>query len=193
MSTTVTIDEARVERFAGLVVQEAGAALNTALVAIGDRLGLYRAMADGRPVSSDELAAATDTHERYVREWLAAQAASGFVEYEPDTGRYALPAEHALVLADDASPVALAGLFQSSHRRVESRTRVEERFRTGARPRLARARRRPLLRHRAHLRQPHTAPSSSRRGSRRSTASSTGSSGAPASPTSAAATASRPS
>ena len=131
MSTTPTIDEARVERFAGLVVQEAGAALNTALVAIGDRLGLYRAMADGRPVDSDELAAATGTHERYVREWLAAQAASGFVEYEPDTGRYALPAEHALVLADDASPVALAGLFQSVSSAVESRTRVEERFRSG--------------------------------------------------------------
>ncbi|HSJ73603.1 MAG TPA: class I SAM-dependent methyltransferase [Miltoncostaeaceae bacterium] len=131
MSTTTTIDEARVERFAGLVVQEAGAALNTALVAIGDRLGLYRAMADGVPVTSAELADATGTHERYVREWLAAQAASGFVDYDAVAGRYALPTEHALVLADDTSPLALAGLFQAAAAAVESGDRVVERFRTG--------------------------------------------------------------
>jgi SAM-dependent methyltransferase len=129
MSTT--IDQIRVEQFAGQIVNEAGAALNAALVAIGDRLGLYRAMADGRPVSPDELAAATDTHERYVREWLAAQAASGFVEYDPDTRRYALPPEHAFVLADESSPVALSGLFQATVAAVESRSQVTERFRTG--------------------------------------------------------------
>ncbi len=116
MSTTLgtTLDPNRVERFIGQVVQEAGAALNTALVELGDRLGLYRAMADGRPVDSAGLAEATGTHERYVREWLAAQAASGFVTHDPQTGRYALPAEHAAVLADEDSPFALAGLFQAA-------------------------------------------------------------------------------
>lgn len=129
MSTT--IDQTRVEQFVGHVVQEAGAALNTALVALGDRLGLYRAMADGTPITSAELAEATGTHERYVREWLAAQAASGFVDYDPKDGRYRLPAEHAFVLADESSPVALAGLFQAAAAAVGSRERVTERFRTG--------------------------------------------------------------
>ena len=115
MSTT--IDQTRVEQFVGHVVQEAGAALNTALVALGDRLGLYRAMADGTPITSAELAEATGTHERYVREWLAAQAASGLVDYDPKEGRcYRLPAEHAFVLADESSPVALAGLFPGGRR-----------------------------------------------------------------------------
>jgi SAM-dependent methyltransferase len=130
-STATPIEQARVEQFVGHVVQEAGAALNAALVAIGDQLGLYRALADGRPVTSSELAEATGTHERYVREWLAAQAASGFVDYETAEGRYVLPAEHALVLADDASPVALAGLFQAVAAAVESRDRIAERFVSG--------------------------------------------------------------
>src|SRR5215217_4366852 len=96
------IDEAKLEAFVGHVATELGAAVNAALVVIGDQLGLYRAMADGRAVSSGELADRTGTHERYVREWLAAQAASGFVEYTADG--YVLPAEHALVLADEDSP-----------------------------------------------------------------------------------------
>jgi 2-polyprenyl-3-methyl-5-hydroxy-6-metoxy-1,4-benzoquinol methylase len=136
MTTTVpapatVLDEARVERFAGLLVTEAGAAVNAALVVIGDRLGLYRAMADGRPVTPAVLAAATGTHERYVREWLCAQAASGFVEHDPATDAFTLPAEHAFVLADDQSPVALAGLFQAATAAVGARDRMAERFRTG--------------------------------------------------------------
>src|SRR3954470_24646261 len=72
---SLTIDETRVEAFVGQVATDVGAALNTALVALGDRLGLYRAMADAQPVSADDLAARTSTHERYVREWLNTQAA----------------------------------------------------------------------------------------------------------------------
>ena len=78
-------------------------ALNAALVTLGDELGLYRAMADGQPVTPAELAARTGTQERYVREWLNAQAASGFVVYDRAAG-YVLPPEHALVLADETSP-----------------------------------------------------------------------------------------
>ena len=73
------IDEAKLEAFVGHVATELGAAVNAALVLIGDELGLFRAMADGQPVTSGELAARTGTQERYVREWLASQAASGFV------------------------------------------------------------------------------------------------------------------
>src|SRR5829696_2850259 len=97
---TQTIDEAKVEAFLGQVLAEAGAALNATLIRIGDELGLYRAMADAQPVSAATLARRTDTHERYVREWLNAQAAGGFVTYDPESDRYTLPAEHAVVLAD---------------------------------------------------------------------------------------------
>ena len=123
------IDEAKLEAFAGHVATELGAAVNAALVLIGDELGLYRAMADGQPVSSQELAGRTGTQERYVREWLAAQAASGFLEYG-DAG-YVLPAEHALVLADPASPFEMIGAFQSGNAAVAAREQVAERFVTG--------------------------------------------------------------
>src|SRR3954468_17841654 len=128
---SLTIDENRVEAFVGLVATDVGAALNTALVALGDRLGLYRAMADPQPVSAADLAARTNTHERYVREWLNTQAASGYVTYDPSSDRYTLPAEHAFVLADESSPLALAGMFQAAGAVIDGRARVEERFRTG--------------------------------------------------------------
>ena len=123
------IDEAKLETFVGHVATELGAAVNAALVLIGDQLGLYRAMADGQPVSSAELASRTGTQERYVREWLAAQAASGFLELG-DAG-YVLPAEHALVLADPTSPFEMIGAFQSGNAAVAARERVAERFVTG--------------------------------------------------------------
>ena len=74
-------------------------AATTAMVAVGDQLGLYRALADGGPASQDELAARTGTAARYLREWLSQQAAAGFLTYREDDGRYALPAEAAAVLA----------------------------------------------------------------------------------------------
>jgi SAM-dependent methyltransferase len=131
LSDTPTIDEGRLEKFLEHVAVEAGAAANAALVLIGDELGLYRAMADGRPVSSAELAGRTGTHERYVREWLATQAASGFVTYDPESAEFTLPPEHALALADEASPVAQIGLFQSVVAIVRSHERILEAFRTG--------------------------------------------------------------
>jgi SAM-dependent methyltransferase len=98
---------------------------------VGDRLGLYRAMADAQPVSAAELAARTSTHERYVREWLNTQAASGYVDYDPSSDRYTLPAEHAFVLADESSPVAMAGMIHAAGAVIDGRERVEKRFRTG--------------------------------------------------------------
>jgi SAM-dependent methyltransferase len=126
-----TLDETRIEAFAGQIATEAGAAVNAALVTIGDELGLYRAMADAQPVSAAALAGRTGTHERYVREWLNAQAAGGYVTYDPAEDRYTLPAEHALVLADDASPVSMLGLFDAVTAAVEIREEVARRFRTG--------------------------------------------------------------
>jgi len=126
-----TLDQTRVEAFAGQIATEVGAALNAALVTVGDQLGLYRAMADAQPIRADELAARTKTHERYVREWLNAQAAGGFVTYDSGEDSYTLPAEHAFILADESSPVAMAGIFQAATAVMDGRARVAERFRTG--------------------------------------------------------------
>src|SRR5262249_13808956 len=79
-------------------------AATTAMVAVGDQLGLYRALADGGPATQDELAARTGTAARYLREWLSQQAAAGFLAYREGDRRYALAAEAAAVLADEASP-----------------------------------------------------------------------------------------
>jgi SAM-dependent methyltransferase len=131
MSAVNILDEARVEAFVGQIANDIGAALGAALVNIGDRLGLYRAMADGQPVSAADLAARTGTRERYVREWLNNQAAGGYVTYDAATDAYTLPPEHAFVLADERSPLAMAGMFQSAGAVIDGRARVAERFLEG--------------------------------------------------------------
>ncbi len=128
---TQTIDETRLEAFLGKVVDETGAAYNTMLVAIGDELGLYTALAGAGPLSSKELAARTGTAERYVREWCNAQAASGFLRYDAEAGTYELPPEQAAVLADENSPVHLAGIFQAAAAVFTMAPRIIEGFRTG--------------------------------------------------------------
>jgi SAM-dependent methyltransferase len=128
---SLVIDESRVEAFVGRIVDELGAAVNVPLAVIGARLGLYAAMADGAPTTPAGLAARTGTHERYVREWLAAQAAGDYVEYDPATGTYALPPEHAAVLADEQSPVYQGGMFQTASAVIFAQDEVAERFRTG--------------------------------------------------------------
>ena len=126
------LDMDRVNEFVGQVIGEIGATLNTALVAIGDRLGLYRAMAGAGALSPAELAARTGTAERYVREWLNAQAAGGYVTYDPGTATYELPPEHALALADEESPAFLAGFFQIAAATVRDAPRLVDAFRSGA-------------------------------------------------------------
>ena len=126
-----TIDEAKLEEFVGHAATELGAALNAALVTLGDELGLYRAMADGQPVTAGELAARTKTQERYVREWLNVQAASHFVLYDPALDAYVLPPEHALVLADDTSPVSMIPSFQAANAAVAVREQLADRFVSG--------------------------------------------------------------
>ena len=106
------LDMEKLEAFVFRAVDEVGATLNTALVVMGDRLGLYKALAGAGPLTPTELAERTGTAERYVREWLNAQAAGGYVEYDPESGRYTLPPEQALALADEDSPAYLPGGFQ---------------------------------------------------------------------------------
>src|ERR1700750_71408 len=114
MATTAAapLDAAKLEQFVSRAVDEVGATLNTALVVMGDRLGLYRALAGAGPLTPSELADRTGTAERYVREWLNAQAAGGYVEYDPESARYTLPPEQALALTDSESPAYLPGFFQ---------------------------------------------------------------------------------
>src|SRR5436305_15197675 len=113
MSTMVqTIDQAKLDEFMGRFVGDLGAALSAALVVIGDRLGLYRAMADGEAMGAGELAQRTGTDPRYVREWLSNQAAGGYVSYDSATEQFFLSPEQSLALAQEGSPAFVAGAFQ---------------------------------------------------------------------------------
>jgi SAM-dependent methyltransferase len=115
MTTTdiPALNEAKLEAFVGQTVVDMGAAISGLLLHLGDRLGLYKAMAGAGPITSARLAQRTDTAERYVREWLANQTAGGYVVYDPTERTYELPAEHAMVLANEDSPVFLAGAFET--------------------------------------------------------------------------------
>ncbi len=125
------INEAKLHEFVMKAVGEMGAAMNTALILVGDKLGLYKAMAGAGPMTSAELAAKTKTTERYVREWLAAQAAGGFVLYDAATGKYTLPPEQAMALADELSPVFLPGFFQAVAACIKDEPKISEAFLTG--------------------------------------------------------------
>ena len=125
------IDTEKLMGFVFRAVDEVGATLNTALVVMGDRLGLYRALAGAGPLSPAELAERTDTAERYVREWLNAQAAGAYVDYDPDSGRYSLSAEHAVALTDESSPAYLPGFFQIALGSVLDSPRITEAAKTG--------------------------------------------------------------
>ncbi len=132
MSTSAQpINEAKLHEFMMKAVGEMGAAMNAALILVGDKLGIYKAMAGSGPMTSEEIAAKTKTHERYVREWLAAQSAGGFISYDPSTKRYTLPPEQALALADENSPVFLPGFFEIVSACVKDEPKVTEAFRTG--------------------------------------------------------------
>ena len=125
------IDENKLNALLGLMVNELGAAQNAALVIIGDELGLYEALADNGPLSSQQLADLTGTHERYVREWLSAQAASGFVTYHPTDARFGLSPEQAAVLADKDSATNMTGGFLALVATYADRAKLVEAFRTG--------------------------------------------------------------
>jgi 2-polyprenyl-3-methyl-5-hydroxy-6-metoxy-1,4-benzoquinol methylase len=125
------VNDVKLQEFLGKVVTDVGAAMSAALVIIGDKLGLYRAMAASGPITPVELAKRTETTERYVREWLNAQAAGGYVTYDATTGRYTLPPEQALALADDTSPAFVPGLFQVTQAMWSGEPKIEDNFRSG--------------------------------------------------------------
>jgi 2-polyprenyl-3-methyl-5-hydroxy-6-metoxy-1,4-benzoquinol methylase len=127
----VEIDGDKLNEFVFRAVDEVGATLNAALVVLGDKLGLYRALAGAGRLSPAELAARTGAAERYVREWLNAQAAGGYVEYDPESGRYTLPPEQTIALTDPGSPAYLPGFFQIALGSVLDFPKILEAARSG--------------------------------------------------------------
>jgi SAM-dependent methyltransferase len=132
VESQASVDGQKLEQFVFRAVEEVGATLNAALVVMGDKLGLYRALAGAGGLTPVELARRTGVSERYVREWLSAQAAGGYVEYDPAGGSYALPPEQAIALTDETSPAYLPGFFQIALGTVIDSPRVTESARTGA-------------------------------------------------------------
>lgn len=125
------IDHEKLNALLGQAVQDMGASLHAALILIGDKLGLYRAMADGTPVTPAELAARTGTAERYVREWLNANAAGNYVQYHPESGQYSLSPEQAFALALDDTPIHLPGFYHMLASCMKDEEKLTEIFRTG--------------------------------------------------------------
>ncbi|MCY1143101.1 class I SAM-dependent methyltransferase [Actinoplanes sp. Pm04-4] len=130
MSTTTTVNEQKLMEFVFKSVGDFGAMLAGSMAVIGDKLGLYRAMAGAGPMTPAELAGRTETAERYVREWLCAQAAAGYVDYVGDD-RFELPAEHAIALTDETSPACVIGGFELMLAAARSTDRLVTAFRTG--------------------------------------------------------------
>ena len=127
----VEVDGDKLMQFVFRAVDEVGATLNAALVVMGDRLGLYRALAGTGGLTPTDLAERTGTAERYVREWLNAQAAGGFVSYDADSGLYSLPPEQAVALTDADSPAYLPGFFQIALGSVIDSPSIVEKARSG--------------------------------------------------------------
>jgi len=125
------IDESKLEAFMGQAVTDMGAVISAPLFVIGEKLGLYKAMAGAGPLSSQELADRAGVAERSVREWLGNQAAGGYVTYDPDSDTYTLPDEQALALADEESPFYLLGLYDSIASLYADEEKILEAFRSG--------------------------------------------------------------
>lgn len=125
------MDRDKVEAFVGQMVNEMAANLSGVMTSIGHKLGLYKAMAGAGAMTPAQLAQKTNTHERYVLEWLNNQAAGGYVTYDPTTRTYELPDEHAMVLANEASPVFMAGGFESVASMWFDEDKVINAFRNG--------------------------------------------------------------
>jgi SAM-dependent methyltransferase len=126
-----SLDMDKLNAFVGRFVGDLGAAVHAGMVVIGERLGLYKALAAG-PTTSAELATKTHTDERYVREWLGSQAAGGYVTYDDKTKRFSLSPEQAFTLANEDSPAYLPGAFELALGSLAAVPRITESFRTGA-------------------------------------------------------------
>ena len=127
----MVVNADRLNELLGKAVVDFGATFHAALVRVGDKLGLYKALAAGGPQTAAELAERTGTTERYVREWLCNQAAGGYVTYDSQAEKFFLSEEQAFTLADESSPAFLPGMFQVALAAVKAEEQVTERFKTG--------------------------------------------------------------
>ncbi|MFB3153051.1 MAG: SAM-dependent methyltransferase, partial [Candidatus Acidiferrales bacterium] len=125
------MNEKKIEELAFRVIGDMGGAFIMALGYIGDRLGLFRAMAGAGPLTSAELAAKTKLNERYVREWLRAMVAAEYVEYDTASSKYVMTDEQAFVLANEDSPMFVGGAFHFTTPSILNVKRVMEAFRNG--------------------------------------------------------------
>jgi len=126
----MAIDETKLNAFMGRFVGDLGAVMHAATVVVGDQLGLYKRLAEG-PADVETLAKRTETDPRYLREWLSAQAASGYVEYDPKTERFSLSEEQALALAQEGSPAFIPGAFQIAVAQFKAIPKMAQAMRTG--------------------------------------------------------------
>ena len=125
-----TVDMNKLNAFIGQFVNDLGASVHAGMVVIGEKLGLYKALA-ARPMGSSELALKTQTDERYLREWLASQAAGGYITYDEKTGKFSLSTEQAFTLANEDSPAYLPGAFELALGSLAAVPRITESFRSG--------------------------------------------------------------
>src|SRR5688500_15563493 len=126
----MAIDQAKLDAFMGNFVHDLGAVMHAATIVVGDQLGLYKALAAG-PHTAEALARKTGTDSRYMREWLSAQAASGYVEYDAATQHFSLNEEQAMALADETSPAFIPGAFQVAVAQFKAIPKIAEAFKSG--------------------------------------------------------------
>jgi 2-polyprenyl-3-methyl-5-hydroxy-6-metoxy-1,4-benzoquinol methylase len=125
------VDSDKLNAFMGKMVGDFGAALNASLLLVGDKLGLYKALAAKGPMNSGELAKATGTTERYIREWLATQAASGYVEYDAASNKFSMQPEQAVALADEDSPFFMGAIGNLVAATFLDEQKITDAFKTG--------------------------------------------------------------
>lgn len=125
-------DPQKLDALVGRLVGDVGASVTGALIVLGDQLGLYKAMADGKPVTSQQLAEKTGLKERYLREWLAGQASAGYVDYDEGSDSFSLSPEQAMAFAEEDSPAFFAGAFEIVQSMWVDEPKVEEAFRSGS-------------------------------------------------------------
>jgi len=125
------LNETKLHVFLGKMVTEMGAAANGALIILGDRLGLYKSLAAKGPMTSEQLSEATGTTERYVREWLSAQAASGYMKYDPENEKFYMTPEQTAAFGDEESPFFMTGGFYGISSMYHDEPKIEHAFKSG--------------------------------------------------------------
>ena len=127
----MAVDETKLNEFMGKFVGDLGAVMHAATIVVGDSLGLYKALAR-KPATAEQLAKSTQTDARYLREWLSAQAASGYVQYDSATSEFSLSDEQAFALAEEGSPAFIPGAFQMAVAQFKAIPKMTERLRSGS-------------------------------------------------------------